>query len=76
MEDKFRATGRSTRLVDKYIQEFFTNPQGVSVYILDHWDDTRYHNDLLERVISRLKTEHPHVHFSVDRVTNSIMIVD
>lgn len=68
-----RATGRSTRLIDKYIQEFFTNPAGISVYVLDHYDDIRAHKLLLDRVISRLKIEHPGVHYAVDRVTNSIM---
>ena len=71
MED--RATGRSTRLVDKYVQEFFTNPSGIGVCVLDHWDDIREHKLLLDRVISRLKIEHPGVHYAVDKVTNSIM---
>lgn len=71
MED--RATGRSTRLVDMYVQEFFTSPQGTSVLILDHWDDPRAHRSLLDRVISRLRIEHPGVHYAVCTVTNSIM---
>lgn len=68
-----RATGRSTRLVDEYIQMFFTNPQGVPVKVLDHYDDIKAHVQLLERVVSRLKIEHKGVHYSIDRVTNSIM---
>ena len=68
-----RITGRSTRLIDKYIQEFFTNPAGIGVYVLDHYDDIRAHQSLLDRVISRLKIEHSGVHYAVDKVTNSIM---
>lgn len=73
IEREFRGTGRTTRLVDKYVQEFFTNPTGVPVMVLDHWDDVKAHTALLERVVSRLKTEHRWVHYSIDRVTNSIM---
>jgi hypothetical protein len=68
-----RATGRSTRLIDKYIQEFFTNPIGEAVYVSDHWNDIKAHKTLLERVVSRLKIEHPGVKYSIDRVSNSIM---
>lgn len=49
------ATGRSTRLIGKYIQEFFTNPIGEAVYVPGHWNDIKAHKTLLERVVSRLK---------------------
>lgn len=70
-----RATGRSTRLIDKYIQEFFTNPPGIGVRVMDHnmENDAEPHTILLERVVSRLRIEHPNVDYAIDRVTNSIM---
>lgn len=70
---KERATGRTTRLVDKYIQEFFTNPTGESVYIKDHYNSVKSDIDTLQKVVFRLKSEHPGVKYTVDRVTNSIM---
>ena len=50
-----RMTGRSTRLVDKCIQDLFTN--GV-VIVFDHYDHSRAHRDLFDRVMRRLYSEH------------------
>lgn len=36
IEERFRATGRSTRLIDEYIQKFFTEPIGTPIKVLDH----------------------------------------
>ena len=48
-----RATGRSTRLIDKYIQEFFTNPPGIGVRVMDHnmENGAEPHTILLKRVV-------------------------
>lgn len=52
-----RQSGRSTRLVDKYIQDLFTNGE---VIITDHYDTKASHIFLLHRVLKRLESEHPH----------------
>ena len=50
-----RRSGRSTRLIDEYIQELFTTGR---VRVLDHHSSREAHNDLFVRVITRLKVEH------------------
>lgn len=50
-----RRTGRSTLLIDYYIQELFTC--GI-VAIFDHHETREAHRDLLHRVLKRLELEH------------------
>lgn len=50
-----RRTGRSTRLIDKYIQELF---EKKIVIVYDHYPKIEAHNDLFNRVMTRLKNEH------------------
>lgn len=52
-----KQSGRSTRLVDKYIQDLFTDGE---VVITDHYDTKASHIFLLHRVLKRLESEHPH----------------
>lgn len=53
-----RGTGRSTRLIDIYIQELFTNKE---IIVIDHYDDLNSHRILAERICKRLTLEHPNV---------------
>lgn len=55
--DKFRATGRTTRLADKYIQELFDNP-GEWVGITDHYPSRRAYELLMMIICRRVAYEH------------------
>lgn len=52
-----RKTGRTTRLVDKYVQEYFTQPLFTPIVIKDHIDDYQHNFELLKKVINRLNRE-------------------
>ena len=62
--DKNRRTGRTTRLVDKYIQEIFTSPIGTQIYLSDHHytgvleDHFRATQFLIKTLLGRLSMEH------------------
>lgn len=58
-----RRTGQSTRLIDKYIQELFTNG---SVIISDHYDSEDADIWLLDRFLTRLYIEHRHTKVEVE----------
>ena len=52
-----RVTGRTTRLVDEYIQKLYTN-RGEFVPIIDHYG-TRGANELLaSKILKRMELEH------------------
>jgi hypothetical protein len=64
LESQHRQKGRTTRLIDKYIQELF-NHNGEWVTINDHTDlasEQEYHlrmtKQLIDKIIQRLKFEH------------------
>ena len=67
-----RRTGRSTRLVDKYIQELFTT--GLAV-VLDHHHSNEADYDLLNRVAKRMSIEHSHVLFVTDKRKCTITLI-
>ena len=58
-EAMFRATGRSTKLVDELIQEFFEKPMGTEIPVCDHYPERRADEFLLDRFMTRLESEHP-----------------
>jgi len=60
-----RGTGRTTRLVDKAIQDFFN--KGV-VTIQDHYCAVEATKFLYERITKRLKNEHRNVKISMSEV--------
>lgn len=70
IEEETRATGRSTRLVDKYIQDLFNNGE---VVIIDHHNIQKVNNYLTSKVINRLKLEHIGLLFEVNK--NKIKLV-
>lgn len=53
-----RMTGESTRLVDHYVQELYKN-QDDWVMIHDHFNTREADYILFEKVIKRMKNEHP-----------------
>lgn len=56
-ELEHRASGRTTRLIDKYVQELFNNPnEWVNVY--DHWPERRAAAMLVDKIRQRLDYEH------------------
>lgn len=61
-----RASGRTTRLVDSVIQEFFTQPIGTKIYVYDHYGTRQADQMLLEKVAKRLETEH-HAKFHLSK---------
>lgn len=74
MEEK-RKSGRSTRLVDQYIQLLFEVDKGTNVKVRDHYPSNDAHRQLLDRIIKRLKNEHPDLQFEYDVRERTIKIV-
>jgi hypothetical protein len=68
--DGARYSGRSTRLIDSYIQGLFMNG---TVTIKDHQGTAQSDRWLADRVMRRLSYEHRRVR--VDRTRNTITIV-
>jgi hypothetical protein len=52
-----RATGRSARIIDNLIQEFFTQPMGTKIFVHDHYPSRRSDLFLGDRMAGRLKNE-------------------
>lgn len=67
-----RATGRSTRLVDEYIQELFNDGQ---IIVEDHYGTLESNRFLFDRITTRLSQEHRGVKFNYDRTRCSIRLV-
>jgi Lhr-like helicase len=65
-ELRFRASGRTTRLVDKYIQDLFNNP-GEWVRVYDHWPKKNAASELARKIKKRMAVEH-----NLEVVTKSI----
>ena len=58
-DEMFRATGRTTKLVDELIQEFFERPMGTNIPVCDHYPERVADEFLLDRFMKRLESEHP-----------------
>ena len=54
----WRASGESTRMLDRIVQEFFKQPIGTKIHIHDHYGTRVADQYLLDRVIKRLENEH------------------
>lgn len=73
-----RATGKSTRLIDFYIQELFNKKE---IFVIDHdkFGENKYaNNDLLDKIMRRLHSEHYRItkYLTVNRGKNSIKLND
>lgn len=67
-----RASGKTTRLVDKYVQEIFENA-GDWVSVHDHYPGLRAQMFLIERICSRFQAEH-HINLEVRRHNFNVRI--
>lgn len=56
-----RRTGRSTQIVDRCVQEFFTTGK---TYLYDHTREQSETTRLFSIFQERLKTEHPHAQYT------------
>jgi hypothetical protein len=55
-----RMTGKSTRLIDKYVQKMFKLIAGQSIQIKDHEDSPQANKLLFDNLHRRLTIEHYH----------------
>lgn len=71
-----RRTGRTTRLVDEYIQKLYDN-QGEWIEIHDHYPCNKRLNDrlVLDRIMQRMTIEHKYDKVEVDKPKNKIKLV-
>lgn len=72
-EEMFKATGKTTRLVDELIQEFFEKPAGTEIPVVDHHPERRADEFLLEKFLKRLESEHPGTKCDIRRGTPIII---
>jgi hypothetical protein len=79
-ELKYRATGRTTRLVDEYIQKLYSKPDEW-IGITDHfWNyktgktDTRANVMLFRKLMHRLSDEHPNDKFDYRKNDNHMEV--
>lgn len=68
-----RMTGRTTRMVDEFIQKLYKN-EGEWVPIYDHYPSIQAHRMMLQKVIKRMEFEHPSDKFEIDKLNNSIKL--
>ena len=60
---RFRALGKTTRLIDEFVQDFFNRPMGTKIHIRDHYGFTQSDNDrattlLINKLRARIEYEH------------------
>ena len=63
-DDSNRATGRTTRLVDYYIQELFNNPN-KEIEIIDHHNTQQSNIHLTQMILQRFYNEHKGVKIEI-----------
>ena len=62
VEQKLRATGRSTKLLDSYVQELF---EKGFVEVIDHHNTTQSNTLLFGKLVQRLTNEHRGLRFDI-----------
>jgi len=60
---RYRASGRTTRLIDEFVQDFFNKPMGTKIHIRDHYGFRQPDNDmaskfLIDKLRARIEYEH------------------
>ena len=60
---RYRASGRTTRLIDEFVQDFFNRPMGTKIHIRDHYGLRQSDNDrattlLIDKLRARIEYEH------------------
>lgn len=69
-----RSTGRTTRLVDFYVQKLFTNPN-VAIDIRDHEGYNEANRYLVERIYNRFRNEFPQQFLFLEKLGNNRMML-
>lgn len=62
--DENRTSGRTTRLIDYYIQELYNNPN-KEIEIIDHSNIQQSNIHLTQMILNRLYNEHKGDHFKI-----------
>ena len=57
LEENLRSTGRTTRLIDYYIQELFNHPFDT-IEIIDHTNNQQSNVHLTQMILKRMYEEH------------------
>lgn len=75
----FRASGRTTRLIDEFVQDFFNRPMGTKIHIRDHYGLRQSDNDrattlLIDKLRARIECEH-HLECKVGKDNDGFYIV-
>lgn len=73
-EIRFRMTGKTTRMVDEFVQKLYEN-EGEWVGIYDHYPSIQAHRMVLQKVIKRMGFEHPQDKIEIDKLNNRIKLV-
>ena len=71
MEENNRATGRTTRLVQYYIDQLYNTDKPVVIY--DHFDHIDAHKMLTDLIIKRFNNELNRGHKILNRVDKNIL---
>ncbi len=73
LEIRFRMTGKTTRMVDEFVQKLYKN-EGEWVEIYDHYPSIQADRMVFEKVIKRMMFEHPQDKIEVDKLNNRIKL--
>ena len=71
MEETNRATGRTTRLIQYYIDQLYNADKPVIIY--DHFDHSRAHKMLADLIVKRYNNELNRGHKVLNRVGDNIL---
>ena len=76
---RYRASGRTTRLIDEFVQDFFNRPAGTKIHISDHYGFRQSDNDkaskfLIDKLRARIEYEH-HFECKVGRDSDGFYII-
>ena len=74
-----QASGRTTRLIDEFVQDFFNRPMGTKIHIRDHYGFRQSDNDrasalLIDKLRARIENEH-HLECKVGRDNDGFYII-
>lgn len=74
-----RASGRTTRLIDEFVQDFFSRPAGTKIHIRDHYGFRQSDNDrattlLIDKLRARIEYEH-HLECKVGKDNDGFYII-
>lgn len=70
-----RRVGNTTRLIDYYVQELFNNFE-QEIEIRDHFPHRRADEFLIERLVKRIRSEHPSFEYEINRNKRTIKLIN